>query len=100
MVRGTNCRLFPRLEHIIAGHDPTPESERGEVKFQSERMTLNLYRARALELYGEGADGVYLFNTNGLPFLEALSDVPGLRAWEAFERPFVGWFEPVTVSAP
>ena len=95
MVRGTPCKLFPRLEHTIAGHDPTPQSERGEVTYESEYMTLNLYRARALELYDEGADGVYLFNTSGLGFINALSHVAGLRAWDAFERPFVGWWGPV-----
>ena len=99
MVRGTKCQLFPRLEHIVAGHDPTPESERGEVTYESERMTLNLYRARALELYDEGAHGFYLFNTSGLQFINALSDIDGLRAWDALERPFVGWFAGVTVSS-
>jgi hypothetical protein len=95
MVRGTSCGLFPRLEHTIAGHDPTPESERGEVTFESERMTLNLYRARALQLYDEGADGIYLFNTSGIGLINPLSDRAGLRAWNEFERPFIGWFDPV-----
>ena len=99
MVRGTKCQLFPRLEHIIAGHDPTPESERGEVTYESERMTLNLYRARALELYDEGAQGLYLFNTSGLQFIDALSDIDRLRAWDAFEQPLVGWFASVAVPA-
>jgi hypothetical protein len=93
MVHGTPCKLFARLEHIIAGHDPTPESERGEVTYESEHMTLNLYRARALELYDEGAVGLYLFNTSGLGFINALSHDAGLRAWNAFERPFIGWWE-------
>ncbi len=95
MVRGTKCKLFPRLEHTLKGHDPTPESERGEVKFEREVMTLNRYRARALELYDEGADGIYLFNTGGLPYIDPLSDVNGLRAWRAFEAPLVEWFDEV-----
>jgi len=95
MVRGTPCKLFARLEHIITGHDPTPESERGEVRYESEHMTLNLYRARALELYDEGADGLYLFNTSGLGLINVLSHVAGLRAWDAFERPFIGWREAI-----
>jgi len=93
MVHGTPCKLFARLEHIVAGHDPTPESERGEVTYESEHMTLNLYRARALELYDEGAVGLYLFNTSGLGFINALSHDAGLRAWDAFERPLIGWWE-------
>jgi 4-aminobutyrate aminotransferase-like enzyme len=80
----------------MRGHDPTPESERGEVKYESERMTLNLYRARMLELQAEGADGVYLFNTDGREFIDVLSDIRGLRVWAAFEQPLIGWFEPVT----
>lgn len=95
MTRGTPCQLFVRLEHIIQGHDPTPESERGEVVFKSERMTLNLYRARLLELYDGGADGVYLFNTGGNWLINTLSDEPGLRAWNAVERALVGWFDAV-----
>lgn len=98
MARGTRCELFPRLEHTVKGHDPTPESERGEVKFESEHMTLNRYKARALDLYDEGAQGFYLFNTSGLPFIDAMSDIEGLRAWNAFERPLVGWFEDAAVS--
>ena len=66
MVKGTDCQLFVRLEHTIQGHDPTPESERGEEKIHREHVTLNSYRRRALELYGEGAEGLYLFNTSGL----------------------------------
>ena len=93
MVEGTNCQLFARLEHTIQGHDPTPASERGEVVFHREHMTLNLYRRRALELYDEGAQGFYLFNSSGLGYINTLSDVAGLRAWDAFERPLVGWFE-------
>jgi hypothetical protein len=96
MVRGTKCKLFPRLEHTIKGHDPTPESERGEVTFEREAMTLNRYRARALELYGEGADGIYLFNTAGLPFIDPLSDIAGLKAWRAFQAPLVEWFDEMT----
>jgi hypothetical protein len=95
MVRDTDCRLMPRLEHTMRGHDPTPESERGEITYESERMTLNLYRARVLELYDEGAHGVYLFNTAGYEFIDVLSDISGLRAWDAFERPLVNWFEAV-----
>jgi len=95
MTRGTPCQLFVRLENIIQGHDPTPESERGEVVFKSERMTLNLYRARVLGLYDGGADGVYLFNTGGTWLINALSDQPGLRAWNAVERPLVGWFDAI-----
>ena len=95
MTRGTPCKLFVRLEHIIQGHDPTPESERGEVVFKSERMTVNRYRARVLELYDRGADGVYLFNTGGNRLLDTISDEPGLRAWNAVERPVVGWLDAV-----
>jgi len=93
MVEGTKCQLFVRLEHTIQGHDPTPESERGEVTFHREHMTLNLYRRRGLELYDEGAEGFYLFNTSGSGYINALSDVAGLRAWDVVERPLVGWFE-------
>ncbi|MBT3379330.1 MAG: family 10 glycosylhydrolase [Lentisphaerae bacterium] len=93
MTQGTPCELFVRLEHTIQGHDPTPESERGEVVFKSEHMTLNLYRARVLELYERGADGIYLFNTGGVWLIDVLSDEPGLRAWDAVERPLVGWFD-------
>ena len=100
IVEGTKCRLFVRIEHTIQGHDPTPESERGEVKFHREHMTLNLYRRRALELYDEGAEGFYLFNTSGLGYINALSDVAGLRAWNALERPLVGWFEALDGAEP
>ncbi len=93
MVEGTDCQLFVRLEHTIQGHDPTPESERGEVEIHREHMTLNSYRRRVLELYDEGAGGIYLFNNAGLGFINALSDKQGLRSWDAFERPLVGWFE-------
>ncbi|NOZ23323.1 MAG: family 10 glycosylhydrolase [Planctomycetes bacterium] len=95
MVKGTKCKLFARLEHTIKGHDPTPESERGEVTFEREHMTLNRYRARALEVYAEGGDGIYLFNTGGVSFIDALSDINGLKAWEVFEEPLVGWFDDV-----
>ena len=98
MVRGTDCELFPRLEHTIRGHDPTPESERGEITYEREHMTLNLYRARALELYAEGADGVYLFNTSGLESINPLSDLACLRAWNEFERPLVGWLDPIEME--
>ncbi len=93
MVKGTDCQLFVRLEHTIIGHDPTPESERGEEKIHREHVTLNSYRRRALELYGEGAEGIYIFNNSGLGFINTLSDKNGLRLWDEFEQPLIDWFE-------
>ncbi|MFK5923774.1 MAG: family 10 glycosylhydrolase [Verrucomicrobiota bacterium] len=93
MVKGTDCQLFVRLEHTIKGHDPTPESERGEEKIHREHVTLNSYRRRVLELYGEGAEGIYLFNNSGLGFIDVLSDKNGLYLWDEFEQPLIGWFE-------
>ncbi len=98
MVKGTDCQLFVRLEHTIKGHDPTPESERGEEKIHREHVTLNSYRRRVLELYGEGAEGIYLFNNSGLGFIDVLSDKNGLRLWDEFEQPLVSWFESGKVS--
>ena len=40
-----------------------------------------------------GADGVYLFNTGGNELIGTISDEPGLRAWDAVERPVVGWLD-------
>ena len=97
MVQGTNCRLFPMLECTIKGHDPTPESERGEIVYESQRMTLNRFRARFLELHREGAEGVYPFN-GGTAFVNPLSHTDGLRAWEQFEKPLIEWF--VEVALP
>lgn len=99
MKRGTACKLLARLEHTVQGHDPTPESERGEVTFKSEYMTLNRYRARALEVYEEGADGIYLFNAGIVALIDPLSDVNGLKAWRAFEAPWVGWFDETAGAA-
>ena len=93
MKADTDCQLFVRLEHTLQGHDPTPESERGEVKIHREHVTLNSYRRRVLELYDEGAEGIYLFNNSGLGFINELSDQQGLRSWNMFERPLIGWFE-------
>jgi hypothetical protein len=99
MTRGTRCKLFPMLECVIRGHDPTPESERGEVRYESEYMTLNRFRRRFLELYREGAQGVYPFNCGSPELVRVLSHVPGLLAWERFEKTLVDWFEPVTMPA-
>jgi len=95
MVKGTNCKLFPMLECTIKGHDPTPESERGEIVYESERMTLNRFRRRFLELHREGAEGVYPFNGGTPRLVNTLSHLPGLEEWEHFESPLVEWFAEV-----
>lgn len=93
MTADTDCELFVRLEHTLEGGDPTPESEKGEVTIHREHVTLNSYRRRVIELYDEGAEGIYLFNNSGVGFIDALSDKQGLSLWDAFERPLIDWFE-------
>ncbi len=95
MVKGTKCRLFPMLECTIRGHDPTPESERGEVVYESERMTLNRFKRRFLELHREGAEGVYPFNGGTPRLVRALSHLDRLEAWERLESPLIEWFAEV-----
>ncbi|MCK5805340.1 MAG: family 10 glycosylhydrolase [Lentisphaeria bacterium] len=95
MTRGTQCKLFPMLECTIRGHDPTPASERGEIVYESERMTDNRFRRRFLELHREGAMGVYPFNGGTSRLVNTLSHVEGLYAWERFEKPLVEWFSEV-----
>jgi hypothetical protein len=95
MTRGTQCKLFPMLECTIRGHDPTPASERGEVTYESERMTENRFRRRFLELHREGATGVYPFNGGTPRLVNTLSHVEGLYAWERFEKPLVEWFSEI-----
>jgi hypothetical protein len=100
MTRGTPCKLFPMLECVIRGHDPTPESERGEVHYESDHMTLNRFRRRFLEVYREGARGIYPFNCGSPKLIRVVSHIDGLYAWERFEKPLVNWFDPIRLSPP
>ena len=99
MTKGTSCKLFPMLECTIRGHDPTPASERGEVHYESEHMTLNRFRRRFLEVYREGAQGVYPFNGGDPELVRTLSHVDALLAWERFAEPLVNWFAPLSLPA-
>ena len=64
MVRGTDCKLFGRIEHVMGGHDPRP-SENDKVVPVREHRGPKDYEHLMLEALDAGMDGIYLFNQGG-----------------------------------
>jgi hypothetical protein len=93
MVNGTSCKIFVHSEATILGKDPTPEEENGEIEIIRVYMSTNQFKKYFMDMYEQGADGLYPFNYNGGTLAYAIDDMKDNDIWRNFVEPFIDWYE-------
>lgn len=91
MVNGTSCKIFVHAESTIMGKDPTPEEENGEIEVVRVNMSLNQFRKYFMDMYEQGADGLYPFNYSAVALPLAVEDMKDNEIWRNFAEPFIDW---------
>jgi hypothetical protein len=97
MVKNTKVELYAGITANLEGHDITKEEEKlikkGIKLSHNKYLNVNQYLKRAHEVYEEGADGVFLFNTlvdpnfnDPIPSeMKLLTDKILLKKWHEFK---------------
>lgn len=83
------CLLFPRVEAIVIGQDPTPDEEKGLVEIRRKKLSVNMFKELFIKFRAGGADGLRPFNTSSPELARALADRSLLKRFEEFEMPLL-----------
>ncbi|MBO5721966.1 MAG: hypothetical protein J6S19_02520 [Lentisphaeria bacterium] len=83
-------KLYPRVETVIVGHDPTPEEEAGLVKRPVQvYCSYNQWKSIYYHFIMDGADGLRPFNTGGSGMADMLNDWAEVKRFVVFTEPLL-----------
>ncbi|MBZ9617145.1 glycoside hydrolase family 10 protein [Clostridium estertheticum] len=112
MVKNTNVKLYIGITADVSGHDITKEEEQlvkqGLYIHNKEYLDIEQYLLRAYDVYEDGADGLFLFNSTANLYLDSrapvessyLGDKIQIQKWHQFD--YVSGFmtHKINVSKP
>ena len=83
-------KLYPRVEAVIKGHDPTPEEEAGLVKRPVQiTVSNNLWKSVFYKFIQDGADGIRPFNGGSSGLARRLNDRAEVKRFATFTEPLL-----------
>ena len=83
-------KLYPRVETVIVGHDPTPEEEAGLVKRPVQvYCSNNQWKSIYYHFMMDGADGLRPFNAGGPGMADMLNDWAEVKRFVVFTEPLL-----------
>ncbi|WP_298837367.1 hypothetical protein [Clostridium sp.] len=97
MVKNTNVKLYVGISANVSGHDVTKEEEKlikqGLYIPNIKYLNIQQYLLRAYDLYADGADGIFLFNSSSNLYINAtaplestfLGDKVQIEKWHQFD---------------
>lgn len=110
MVKNTNIKLYIGISADVSGHDITKEEEalvkQGLYIHNNEYLDIEQYLLRAYDVYSEGADGIFLFNSTSNLYINStaplestfLGDKVQIEKWHQFD--YVSGFMTTKINVP